>query len=70
MNRQEAPGWYGKLAALGDFAVVMGQANRQIFDTMSDAASVNSITRTLEAGVDLVVASNEGGQRLFIQSSA
>ena len=48
----------------------MGQANRQIFDTMSDAASVNSITRTLEAGVDLVVASNEGGQRLFIQSSA
>ncbi len=58
------------LAALPDFAVVMGQANRQIFDTMSDATSVNSITRTLAAGVDLVVASNEGGQRLFIQSSA
>lgn len=58
------------LAALPDFAVIMAQAIRQIFDTSSDATSVNAITRTLVAGVDLVVASNEGGQRLFIQSSA
>jgi hypothetical protein len=57
-------------ADLPDFATIIGQPNNQIFDNLADAAPVDSITRTLTAGVHLIAESNGGGKRLFVKPSA
>jgi hypothetical protein len=57
-------------ADLPDFSTIIGQPNNQIFDTLADATPVDSITRTLTAGVNLIAESNGGGKRLFVKPSA
>jgi hypothetical protein len=57
-------------AKLPDMKTIVGQPANQLFNTLSDATPVDSITRTLVAGSDLIVESHGGEKRLFIKPSA